>query len=399
MEMLEQSLGLIKDGIRDLVKRNDHVENRMDALEQYVRGKVGGKVPFPSDESHKGFSLGKVIAAQVLTREGVRDAWDRVGGGFEKTIVEQATQKALDTGTSGSGGGFIVPSEYVADVIELLYAQACVVRAGATVLRDLKGSPVKLPKQTGSGSAYWIGQNASITESDASFGQIELTPKTLAMRTRFSRLLDLTSNPAAEQLIRNDFARTAALELDRVSLRGSGSSNQPLGIANTAGISSYAIGTNGGPLTVDDLYGMAGLIEDANAAGTRLALVTHPKAMRKLKKQRIAQFSGDSGGMYAFQPSLLTDESLSKAIGVPCLSTTQLPVNLVKGSSSDCTEVYFANWADLMIGVWGDLEILATNISGNAWTQNAIEVRLIANVDIAVRHAESFVLCNDARTT
>ncbi|BFU90925.1 MAG: phage capsid protein [Nitrospira sp.] len=404
MDQLEQSLGEIKSGIKGIVSEQAVQKSEIKALQDYHRSKFGpsdktARALAMTNESSHGFSLGKIIKSIVETREGKRDAWERNGATFEQKILEEATRKALDTGTAGSGGGYIVPQEYVADVIQMLYAQSCVVRAGATVLEGLKGSPVKLPKQTGSGTVYWIGQNATITASDASFGEVQMTPKTMAMRTQFSNLLNLTSNPAAEQLIRQDFAKTAALELDRVALRGSGSSNQPLGVANAVGIGAYAIGTNGGNWSLDHTYGIHAVVEDANAAGGKLALVTHPKGLRKMKRERIAQFSGDTGGMYSLTPSLLTDEALSKAIGLQCLTTTQLPVNLVKGSSSDCTEVYFGNWSDLMIGIWGDMEILATNVGGNAWTQNAIEVRLILNVDIALRHAESFVLCNDARTT
>jgi hypothetical protein len=53
--------------------------------------------------------------------------------------------------------------------------------------------------------------------------------------------------------------------------------------------------------------------------------------------------------------------------------------------------VYFANWADVLIGVWGNLEILATNVGGNAWVQNAMEIRMIMNVDVTVRNLESVV--------
>lgn len=398
MDSLENSLGEIKQGIKTVLRDQESQGDRIKALEGYHadRSRRAG-LPLPSGDQ-KAFSIGKVIAAQVLAREGVKDPWARVGGEFEKSVVEQATTKALDTGTAGSGGGYVVPQEYVADVIEMLYAQATVIRAGATVLSGLKGSPVRIPKQLGSGTVYWVGQNATITAADASFGEVQMTPKTMAMRTQFSNLLNLASNPAAEQLIRADFARTAALELDRVALRGSGSSNQPLGVKGVSGISTYAIGTNGGPLALDDLYSLQGLLEDANVIGEKVALITNPKALRKLKKQRIAQYSGDTGGTYALMPTILTDESLSKALGVQCLTTTQLPVNLTKGSSSDCTEVYYANWSDLLIGLWGDVEILATNIGGNAWAQNAVEVRFILNVDLAVRHPESFVLCADART-
>lgn len=397
MDTIESNLVVIKDGIKDVIHKYEVQENRLNALEKDWTAKKKAGFAGLSSSSQSDFSIVKAVYAMDAQQRGKRNAWD--GAERERDILESATGKALDTGTPGSGGGYVVPQEYVADIIEMMRAQACVTRAGATILRKLKGSPVRIPKQTGSGTVYWIGQNATIAPSDATFGEIQLTPKTMAMRMQVSNLGSALSNPALEQVLRENLAKTAALELDRVALRGSGSSNQPLGIANMAGISTYAIGTNGGPLAVNDMYGMAGLVEDANAAGSKLALITHPRGLRKLKTQRIAQFSGDSGGMYAFQPSLLTDEALSKAVGVPCLSTTQLPVNLTKGSSSDCTEVYFGDFSSLIIGMWGDMEILATNIGGNAWTQNAIEVRLVFNVDIQVRHSESFVLCNDARTT
>lgn len=294
--------------------------------------------------------------------------------------------------------GLSSPPKYLSEqFIEVLRANSVVYRAGATELADLTGKPVTIPRQISSGSVTWLGENTTIPLSDPSFGQVQLTPKTMAMRNQYSRLMDILSNPKAMDLIQRDFAKTAALELDRAALRGSGTSNQPTGVVNTAGILSYAIGANGGPLTIDDLYGMIGALEDANAMGGKLALITNAKALRKLKKQRIANYSGQTDGSYVVQP-LLTDEALSAAIGLTCLTTTQLPTNLTKGSSTDCTEVYLANWEELLIGTWGGIEILATNVGGNAWTQNAIEVRLVQNVDFQVRHPQSFVVCADART-
>ena len=91
------------------------------------------------------------------------------------------------------------------------------------------------------------------------------------------------------------------------------------------------------------------------------------------------------------------DAALKNALEYDIFTSTQIPANLVKGSSTDCTEVYFGNFEELLIGQWGAVEILATNIGGNAWAQNAIEIRLIANVDIQIRHPQSFVYCADAR--
>ncbi|MBX3234527.1 MAG: phage major capsid protein [Nitrospiraceae bacterium] len=405
-EMLK-ILGEIKDGTMETMGQVNQLKGQVNDLEGRVNdlaiagrlSKIGKTPPIPYGRQQRSVSLLKVATANYLAREGVGNPWDRLNAGFEKEIVTEATRKAMDAGTAGSGGGYVIPQEYLGDeFIELLRAKSVVLRAGATFAPNLTGSPVRIPRQTGSGTVYWVGQNADITKSDASYGEVQMTPKTMAMRMQFSNLLNLLSNPAIEQLIRNDFALSAALELDRVALRGSGTANQPLGLANMAGIPSYAIGANGGSLSIDDLYGLMAVIEDANALGSTLALVTNPKGLRKLKRQRIQQYSGDTGGAYALAPAVLTDEALSKLVGLTCLTTTQLPVNLAKGSSTDCTEVYFGNWADLIIGQWGGVEILATNVGGNAWAQNAIEVRLVQNVDVQVRHKESFVICSDART-
>jgi HK97 family phage major capsid protein len=389
----------IKTGVEGLIEKQHLQDNRLDTLEKYLqhRKALAGSGSDFSPATPDG-NLLKLAAAQLFMKEGRTDAFELAGlNGTEKKLVLDTTRKAMDTGTGGAGGGYVVPPQWWASFIEVLRAKLCVVRAGAVLMENLSGSPVLIPKQLSSSSIQWIGQNATITASDPSFGQIQFTPKTMALRGQYSNLLGMLSNPNMEGLIRTDFAQVCALELDRVALRGSGSSNQPLGLSGASGLGTYAIGANGGNLSVDDLYNIVGVVEDANGLGDKLALITNPRALRKLKKQRIAQFSGDSGGTY-ITPPLLTDEALSRAIGLNCYTTTQLPTNLTKGSSTDCTEVYFGNWSDLLIAQWGAVEILATNIGGNAWAQNAIEVRLIFNCDIGVRHGASFVLCNDART-
>lgn len=382
----------IKDGV---VKLKGDLEGRLKTVEGWVMERKKGIAGAQIDAED---FFAKLAVANLLRGQGHQDCFERVGlTTIQGKEVMEYTRKAADTGTGGAGGGFVVPPQYVAAFIEVLRAKMVVIRAGATIMDNLNGSPVQIPKQLTSASVQWIGQNATLTASDPSFGQVTMTPKTLAIRAQYSNLLGMLSSPAMESVIKRDFAAIAGLELDRVALRGSGASNQPLGLMNIPGIQTYAIGTNGGPLAADNLYDLVGLVEDANAVGEKLALITSPKGLRKLKKQRIAQFSGDSGGTYLVPP-LLTDEALSKAIGLNCLTTTQLPVNLVKGTSTDCTEVYVGNFSELLIGQWGAVEILATNIGGNAWAQNAIEVRLILNVDIQTRHPQSFVYCADART-
>ena len=391
---IKSALADIKTGVDGMVSRQAIVENRLQAIESksWVR-KTAGLVPGASDPAG---SILKMAMAQILQREGRSDAFNAAGfTDAEAALVQQATRKALDTATSSGGGGYTVPNEWTSSFIEMLRPNLTVVQAGATLLEKLNGSPVQIPKQLTSSAVNWVGQNATIPSADTGLGQVLMTPKTMAIRSQYSNLLGLLSNPNMEQIVRRDFTKVCALELDRVALRGLGVSGQPLGLNGVTGIGTYAIGVNGGDLTRQDVLKLAGVVEDQNALGSKLAFVMHPKIKRVLKNERIAQFSGQTVGAYTVYP--LSDAALADALGYPIYTTTQIPVNLTKGSSTDCSEVYFGNFEELLIGVWGSLEILATNIGGNAWAQNAIEIRLIFNCDVQVRHAQSFALCSDAR--
>src|SRR5690625_3264511 len=76
-------------------------------------------------------------------------------------------------------GGAIVPDEYMAEIIELLRAQAVVRQLGATTVNMSSGS-MTIPKQTGASTAHYIGENTNIPASQPAFGQIQLSAKKLA---------------------------------------------------------------------------------------------------------------------------------------------------------------------------------------------------------------------------
>ena len=76
--------------------------------------------------------------------------------------------------------------------------------------------------------------------------------------------------------------------------------------------------------------------------------------------------------------------------------TTQIPINLTKGAGTALTEVYFGNWEELIIGQWGGMEIALSTETSDAFEKDQTWVRVLQEVDIAVRHPESFCLVNDA---
>jgi HK97 family phage major capsid protein len=124
-------------------------------------------------------------------------------------------------------------------------------------------------------------------------------------------------------------------------------------------------------------------LEADNALRGNLGYIMHPAIKNKLKQERIAQYSGDTGGQYVILP--MSDAMLSDSLGYKFASTTQLAQ----------TEVFFGNWADLIIAEWGGFEMTASMETSNAFERNQIWIRAIQEVDCGVRHPESFCYASD----
>ena len=291
--------------------------------------------------------------------------------------------------------GYFVPNEILAGYIELLRAESVVMGMGATVLDNLTGIPVTLPKQTGGATGYWVGENEQITSSELTTGMISLTPKKVGALVKISNETLKYTNPSAEALIRNDLFTTIALKIDYTCLKGSGSANEPTGIANVSDINTVAIGTSGGAPTFDLLYDMQYALQEDNAYRGKLGYLFHPATRRRLVKTKVAQFTTDTDGEYIIQP-MTSESSLVSWMGHPYKMTTQIPINLTKGNSTNCTEIYFGNWAEMIIGMWGGIELMASKETSTAFEYDQTWVRILQSIDIQVRHAQSFCLINDA---
>jgi len=295
---------------------------------------------------------------------------------------------AFAVGASATGG-YTVQTDLLAEsFIELLRNKTTVIQAGATMLSGLQG-PVAIPTQATAASTYWVAENGSITQSEATFGQVPLAPKTIAARSQFSRLMLLQSSIGIEQFIRNDFARIIAIGIDLAAISGSGSSNQPTGILNTSGIGSVALGTNGAAPTWASLVNLMREIEIDNADTPNMKWLTNPKVKAKLMTTS-KQSSGVEGNFILSDPNSL--------LGYDFLCTNQVSSALTKGTGTALSAIIFANFSDLIIGEWGALEVLP-NIYGSGFNSGAVDIRVMQTIDIAVRRAESFAAIVDAITT
>lgn len=296
-------------------------------------------------------------------------------------------QRDLTVGTNTAGGHTVATELLAQSFIDLLRNRMVVRQAGATVLSDLQGN-IAIPRQTGGATAYWVAENGAPTESAQAFDQVALSPKTVGAFTDISRRLLMQSSLDVENFVRTDLATVLALAIDLGSLHGSGSSNQPTGVAATSGIGSVAGGTNGLAPAWSHLVSLETEVAIDNADINRLAYITNAKVRGKLKQVEKASNTG----------LFLWADGAQPINGYPAYISNQVSSALTKGSSSGvCSAIFFGNWADLIIALWGGLDILVDPYTGS--TAGTVRVVALQDVDIAVRHPESFAAMLDALTT
>ena len=202
------------------------------------------------------------------------------------------------------------------------------------------------------------------------------------------------SSPDIEMLVRADMLQTLALGIDAAALYGTGSSNQPLGISNQSGVGSVIGGTNGAAITIDHMIDLETQVASANADDATLAYLTNAKAVGSLKKLK------STTGQYLWTNSPMGQRSNTpgEINGYTCARTNQARSNLSKGSGTNLSEVYFGDWAQVLVGEWGVIEILPNPYAAGIYEGGGVELRIMQSVDIGVRHGASFSIFSDAIT-
>lgn len=404
----------IEDSEREnMIRSNESIEN----IRSHVLDLLGKRSVSPVGVASRGISedIG-LTAAERSNFNLVRALNAALTGDWSKAGFEREVSQTLAKRSGRETTGFFMPSDVTmqrdttgyfvgqptqggnlvatdlrsGSFIDLLRAKAMVTRMGATVISGLVGN-VEIPRQTGASTTYWLAENTAPTESNATFDKVSLKPKTIGALSSVSRNLLLQSSMNVEAFVRNELAVSLALGIDLAALCGTGTNNQPTGIANMSGICTVEGGTNGGSLTFDKLIDMETQVATANADVTNMYYLCNAATIGFLKK--IKNTSGD----YIWKPitEAVRNGFPGEVNGYAVGRSNQVRSGLEKGTSNNCHEIYFGNWADLLIGEWGFLEI-DVNRYGDAWKSGGVEIRALQTIDIAVRHPKSFCLFSDA---
>ncbi len=264
-----------------------------------------------------------------------------------------------------TAGGFLVGTSVVG-FDEILRNTSVLMRGGATVLSGLRDN-VTIPRQGAAATAEWVAESGGPTESQPSFVQLALSPKTVAATTEISRKLLMQSSVGVESMVNSDLAAVVGLAADLAGLSGTGSSGQPLGLDNVTGVGSVS----------GSSLGLAGLLEfqtdvaAGNVMPARGAYVTTP-AVAALMIQEVLYSSTAS-------PAWVGNIWSGSILGFPAFSSNQVGTAVM----------YFGDWSKMVVAEWGTLEI-DTNPYGSGWGAGTIAVRAIYSMDIGVRYPVAF---------
>jgi HK97 family phage major capsid protein len=269
---------------------------------------------------------------------------------FDKIIRGLATgdwrnaeleQRAISESPT-TAGGHMVPTPVASDVIDKARNASAVFAAGATVVPML-AQTLKYPRLTTEAAPAWRNEAASISDQAMVFDAVTLTARSLAVLVKCSWELLEDATAATNDTVANSFAQVIALELDRVALRGTGSAPEPRGVLNQTGVTLTAHGANGTVISNYDWWLDAlGTVRNNNFEPN--AQIQAPRSETSLSKLKEATTNA-----YMRPPAALDN--------MPRFNSKQVPINLTVGTSTDCSELYTADWSQMLVGIRTDLTI------------------------------------------
>ena len=352
----------------------------------------GTSFAVPKTPEIPGGNVAKIVLSLVATKGITSEAarW------CEKQFGDGLVAKALAAGV-GSAGGFTVPETLSADFIELLRPASVVRRMGPASVPLVNGTAV-IPRMTAGSTASYIGENTNITKTEPTFGQMKLVERTLAALVPISNDLLRNSNQQVQQLVVNDLVQGMATTFDSASIRSDGTGNQPKGMRYQAqsGNIIAANGTINVANVKNDLGKLMLALMNANTRMINPGWLLAPRTVVYLTNLV------DSNNTQVF-PELSTPNPTLR--GYKFGVTTNIPVNL--GGGSDESEVYFVDFADLIVADDPRFDIEVSNTAAYhdgsnvvaAFSLNQTVVRVIQRHDVGLRYYGSAAILTACKWT
>jgi HK97 family phage major capsid protein len=194
----------------------------------------------------------------------------------------------------------------------------------------------------------------------------------VAAYTDITRRLLMQSTPDAEAIVRGDLVAAIAQAIDYAGYYGTGTNNQPLGLSNYTGLNAVDFAATNP--TYAELVQMETEIAADNADVNSMAYVLNAKGRGAAK----------------------TTPKFADGASVAAAGVIWEPGNTLNGYRAEVTnqvkdgDVFFGNFADLVVGMWGGLDMTVDPYSLSK--SGGLRIVVFQDVDFAVRRVESFCI-------
>ncbi len=353
----------------------------------------------PEEREVRKFSLSKVVMDMAegrsfsgLEKELVDESAKEIreiGGSAPKgvylssNIMDALAQKKAEARTmvvgTPSAGGYFVPTEKLG-FFDSLFAMSVLDQLGVQKLTGLAAF-TDLPGFTTAVETYWATETGAQSPADATVVNRSLSPKLLGAATNISRQLMIQTNNSIENYIMGNIMNALRSALEAAVINGDGS-NKPTGILGTLGISTVSMGNNGLAPTLAKVLELVQTVMTANADVTNGKFLLNPKLVQKLKQTVID--AGSGAMILAYNQYFGGVQNVID--GYPCFSTTNLPSNLDKGTSTGvCSSMVFGDFSQVVVGQFGGVELMVDSNSAAIARAGSIAITVNQYVDSAIK--------------
>lgn len=266
--------------------------------------------------------------------------------------------------SAGNTGASLIGEEK--QLVSPLLTWSAAVQAGATVLEGLREN-VSLARVSKLPEPVWQPETGFVIETDPEFASVLLgPPRRVCGLVRVSQQLLMSASPGLDQLLIDDLARACSSQFDRIVFYGTGTDNQPLGIANTPLIHRVNVG-----VTIpgwEDFCEAERLIEEEDVGLNNFAFVTQPDLKAELRRR--PQWTDAGRSIWEALPRTVSSKAITGE-----------------------HDVFFGEFGFLVVGIWGEsADVLVNRFTQSRAGQVDISVNLWCN--LAIRSPRLFGLMN-----
>lgn len=293
---------------------------------------------------------------------------------FVKALLtgDSVNAKALSEGTD-SAGGYLVPEEFANRILEK-QRDIPSVRSLSTVI-NMNTDKMNVPSEGTDMTFAWTAENATISASDPSFGEVELTPNVLAGLVKLSRQLADDNSVGLLDYLARAIAR-GVNEAEDLAFTGGSGTGQPKGFRQYT--ISQSVAQAGGTLVYSDVVNLMYTLPSAYR--NRASFMTSDAGAKALA----SIVDGNSRPIFVPAPDA---KGFATLFGRPVYINDNIPSNL--GGGTDETELWFGDYSYYLIGDRAGIATEYSTEAGEAFEKHQGWLKVVKRTDGKLAYTEA----------